>query len=350
VVLVPGTGLVLHGFPFDPQLPTLGEALHPEALDRLEPRALEVPSQVTLVHHPRQGPAVLRYERCSGPQQPPVWTCYGKVYPTRDTADLAHDRLRALGQASPAIEGRPAVYPGPLGYAPALRLLLMEALPGRPVLPGLVKQALGGAPVPDRAGDTTELRSALRTAGHALASLHRTEVRDLPVRTLADELDDVEHELDVVAQVWPEVAASVMECLDARARIPEPVTRVVCHGDFTPSQVLLDGGTPGVVDLDTLCLGDPALDLGRFLAHLQLLSAKVGGDDAAGLVDDLAHDFLRAYGEELGDPPADEGRIRLYLATSLARSALHSCRQLKQGRFDTALSLLRDTHAERISP
>jgi ABC-type multidrug transport system fused ATPase/permease subunit len=350
VVLVPGTGLVLHGFPFDPQLPTLGKALHPEALVRLEPRGLEDPSQVTLVHHPRQGPAVLRYERCDGPQQPPVWTCYGKVYPSRDAADLAHGRLCALGQASPATEGRPAAYPGPLGYAPALRLVLLEALPGRPVLPELVKQTLDGAPVPDRVGDTTELRSALRSAGHALASLHRTDVRDLPVRTLADELNDVEHELDVVARVWPEVAASVMDCLDARARSTEPVTRVVCHGDFTPSQVLLEGGMPGLVDLDTLCLGDPALDLGRFLAHLQLLSAKVGGEDVAGLVDDLAHDFLRAYGEELGDPPADEARIQLYQATSLARSALHSCRQLKQGRFDTALSLLRDTHAERISP
>jgi aminoglycoside phosphotransferase (APT) family kinase protein len=293
---------------------------------------------------------VLRYERCSGPQRPPVWTCYGKVYPSRETAALAHGRLRALGQASPATARRPALYPGPLGYAPALRLVLMEALPGRPVLPELVKQTLGGTPVPERVGDTTELRSALRGAGHALASLHRTEVRDLPARTLADELDAVEHELDVVARVWPEAAASVMECIDARARSTEPVARVVCHGDFTPSQVLFDGGTPGLVDLDTLCLGDPALDLGRFLAHLQLLVAKSGGEHAAGLADDLAQDFLRAYGEELGATPADEGRIRLYQVTSLARSALHSCRQLKQDRFDTALSLLRDTHAERISP
>ena len=225
----------------------------------------------------------------------------------------------------------------------------MEALPGRPVLPELVKQALGGAPVPDRVGDTTELRSALRTAGTPWRRCTGRRCATCPCGPWPTRLDDVEHELDIVAQVWPEVAASVMDCLDARARFPEPVTRVVCHGDFTPSQVLLDGGTPGVVDLDTLCLGDPALDLGRFLAHLHLLSAKVGGDDAAGLVDDLAHDFLRAYGEGSG-PAGRRGTDPAVPGHQPGPSALHSCRQLKQGRFDTALSLLRDTHAERISP
>jgi ABC-type multidrug transport system fused ATPase/permease subunit len=349
VALVPGTGLVLYCFPLDPQLPTLGQALRPEALDRLEPpRGLATPSQVTLVHHPRQGPAVLRYERSDEPRRSPIWTCYGKVYPSRGAADLADSRLRALGQASSSTGGDGAAFPRPLAYAPALRLVLTEALPGRPVIAELVRQRLSGAP--DRMGDTTALRSALRSAGQALASLHGTPVRPLPVRTLADEFEELERELEVVARFWPEVAASVMDCIAPPDSFTEVAPPVLCHGDFTPSQVLLHGGTPGVVDLDTLCLSDPALDLGRFLAQLDLLAAKGGGERAAGLAEDLAHDFLRGYGEAAAKaPPADQGRIHLYKAISLARSALHSCRQLKEDRFDTALSLLRDTHAERIS-
>jgi aminoglycoside phosphotransferase (APT) family kinase protein len=199
-------------------------------------------------------------------------------------------------------------------------------------------------------GDTTALRSALRSAGQALASMHGTPVPTLPVRTLADEFEDLERELEVVARFWPGVAASVMGCIAPPDSFTEVVAPVLCHGDFTPSQVLLHDGTPGVVDLDTICLSDPALDLGRFLAHLELLAAKDGGGRSAGLGEVLAHDFLRGYGVAAATAPlADQGRIRLYKATSLARSALHSCRQLKEDRFDTALSLLRDTHAERIS-
>ena len=49
-------------------------------------------------------------------------------------------------------------------------------------------------------------------------------------------------------------------------------TQVLCHGDFTPSQVLLaDHAVCGVVDFDTVCWSDSAIDLGRFLAQMELL-------------------------------------------------------------------------------
>jgi aminoglycoside phosphotransferase (APT) family kinase protein len=40
------------------------------------------------------------------------------------------------------------------------------------------------------------------------------------------------------------------------------------HRDFYPDQVLVDGDRLYLLDLDLYCLGDPALDIGNFCAHL----------------------------------------------------------------------------------
>jgi aminoglycoside phosphotransferase (APT) family kinase protein len=50
-----------------------------------------------------------------------------------------------------------------------------------------------------------------------------------------------------------------------------PVVPVPIHRDLHDKQVLVEpGGGIGVLDFDTLALGDPALDLGNLLAHLDL--------------------------------------------------------------------------------
>ena len=40
------------------------------------------------------------------------------------------------------------------------------------------------------------------------------------------------------------------------------------HRDFYDTQVLWDGARAWIVDFDQLSVGDPALDLGHFVAHL----------------------------------------------------------------------------------
>jgi aminoglycoside phosphotransferase (APT) family kinase protein len=126
---------------------------------------------------------------------------------------------------------------------------------------------------------------------------------------------------------------------------------VLSHGDFTPSQVLLDGRTAAMVDLDTLCWADPALDLGRYLAHLHLLAAKVDPRRAANLMEELTERFLDGYSRTSARTAAAglaTQRIAFYKATTLARTALHSCRQLKTSRFELAAGLLEDIHARRV--
>jgi hypothetical protein len=53
----------------------------------------------------------------------------------------------------------------------------------------------------------------------------------------------------------------------------EPPDEWIVHGDLYESQVLVDGGTLGLIDLDDLGPGDPLLDAANFSAHLLLLGA-----------------------------------------------------------------------------
>ena len=119
---------------------------------------------------------------------------------------------------------------------------------------------------------------------------------------------------------------------------------MLCHGDFTPSQVLIDGHTVcGIVDFDTVCWGDAAMDLGRFLAHLDLLVTKELGQSAQPLREHLAHSLLAGYRDVVGVAGVDQsllGRVALFRSMSLASTALHACRQLKERRMSLALSLL----------
>jgi hypothetical protein len=312
----------------------------------------DAPPAVSVVHHPREGACVLRYRLRRTPAHSrtgPAPILYGKVY--GDASGARVDRfLRALPDTHTARTGTPsALFPTVVDHHADLRLLLTEALPGSPGIPALVRRwvATGGDGALSDA-----LRRRLRDCALALAALHGSDLATAPVHTARQELTDLEHELEVVRHVWPDEAERVMGSMAAPPSATEaPEDVVLSHGDFTPAQVLLGGPLPAVVDLDTLCWADPALDLGRFIAHLHLLGLKAGGPAARRRVDGLTSEFLSAYADvstRTTSAALASDRIAFYMAATLARSALHACRQLKADRFELATSLLEEVQTRRI--
>jgi aminoglycoside phosphotransferase (APT) family kinase protein len=269
----------------------------------------------------------------------------------------AYHYLRSATATEGGVARPPVRIPTPIHYDSASRLLLTEALPGTSALPGLVKAELsragaGGYPGSESVG----VANLVTACGRALAAIHAGARGQVPSRPLGAVVADLRGELDIVGAVWPEQAEHIRGLIDKTLRdTAEPPTSVLCHGDFTPSQVLVaDGGVTGIVDFDTVCWGDPASDLGRYLAHLDLLATKVAGLDAEPLTTALAAAFIRGYLDATtGRWPADRTlgrRIALYRSLSLARTALHACRQLKDDRLNLALLLLHtaDHRTERV--
>lgn len=105
----------------------------------------------------------------------------------------------------------------------------------------------------------------------------------------------------------------------------DPGAPVPCHRDLHDRQFLFGAGQPALLDFDSLCLADAALDPANLLAHLFLrrLQSLAGADQSS----------VRALGSALieGLAPRANGsfyaQLRFYQATALLRlSAIYALR------------------------
>ena len=94
------------------------------------------------------------------------------------------------------------------------------------------------------------------------------------------------------------------------------------HGDFYAKQVLLDRDRVVVLDFDSATAGDPASDLGLFIAHLE--RGRLRGTVPAHLVEEGTHALLEGYAGSTGRPLP--GMWPVYTAAGLLKLAPHPFR------------------------
>jgi aminoglycoside phosphotransferase (APT) family kinase protein len=114
---------------------------------------------------------------------------------------------------------------------------------------------------------------------------------------LADELRGLDDYTARLAAVRPD-DLPLIEALRAgllawAERLPEAETAVPLHRDFYYSQVLFAGLRLHLIDFDLMALGDPAVDVANFTAHLAYLGLEQF-NDLARFDQDIA-DFLAVY-------------------------------------------------------
>jgi ABC-type multidrug transport system fused ATPase/permease subunit len=353
-LLVPDLRLVLHAFPLDPGLPGLIRATDPsELVEMLGPHLTRsVPGllldgcRVEVVRYAR-GSCVLRYGvawRLASSRRSLKQVVYGKVYGDGQ-GELVGPVVTALRNhlQDGAGSSLPFLVPRFQGYVPDLRLALLEAVPGSPVLPSLLRTRAGTA-APSAAGLTAE--GAVVACARVAAALHRSSIPVGAPHTLAEEIEAVRASVDALAPMAPALATSLHRHLGAVAdlALDPPGPLGVAHGDFHASQVLFDGPTTSLVDFDTVCLAEPALDLGRFTGRLAV-TLRMALDAAGASPDgdeDLPFAFLREYLRASGSEEPDVllARVAAHRTVALARLAVRSWCQLKPHRLRPTLALL----------
>ncbi|WP_374970466.1 phosphotransferase [Terrabacter sp. BE26] len=328
--------------PDDPFLPTLAEVLRRRTVELLLRGAgLESASgtgtpacRAEVVHHPREGACVLRLH--GGGVE-----AYAKVYPREEDATAAAAAAGAAAAAYAVGRGQ-AVRRGGEG----LRLpgVLTVCAPLRTIVLESVTSSGSSHVVTDRPVGPAESARALR-AFHAL----------VPAGPLTDvaassHVDRVRREQALVATAWPDMAERVDESLCEAASVLEDFPRrglepVLCHGDFTPGQLVRARGGLALLDLDTVAFGDPAADLGRFLAYEAVRAARLSRPLAQ--TSDTREAVLAAYGAPRGgeEPARLRVRVAAYERLNLALIALRATRRLKGARAALALTLLDTTDA-----
>jgi len=343
-------------FPVDPDLPTLVDATDDARVTRALAREAPVPlavarCDVSRGHYGRRHRCVLRYEldgdgAGSGSGRR---TLYGKV--AADDRGARALRVMAALRAMPRVEGghAPAI-PEPLLYSPAMRLLVLEELPGAPVVGRLLRMRIRREPA--REPGALGLEQAVEACAHAAAYLHASPVEPGPPRTAAGELAELAAGVDAMRPVAPELASWLearLGTVEDRLAGSSRLAHRLSHGDFTSTQLLADGRACGLVDFDTVCHAEPALDLGQFTAHLRVACRKAerrAGASRAELADRLCERFLDVYARSTpGGPPAARRllrRARAYELVSLLRLAIHSWQKAKTDRLGDALEVIEE--------
>jgi len=161
--------------------------------------------------------------------------------------------------------------------------------------------------------------AAAATAGAALAALHALPPPSgLPVLDGARELASVRAAAAGVDRLLASGSAGAVagRLSPWLADATRPRT---LHGDASADQVVLGAGAPGLIDLDEACGGDPAWDLGSFLADLErrvalgALPRAVATRAGAALLD--------GYVAAGGTPPPDASLAARTAAGILRRAA-----------------------------
>jgi hypothetical protein len=361
--MIEALNMVMYVWPIDGELPTLVEAtdrvrmieifreILPEAL---EPQFVVHDCEIELVSYRRRQRCVLRYTvagRTAGSDEVRRLVVYGKVSAVgKETPkDVVIDALRRRLLQRGAPDG--FVVPRSFGWRPDLQLSLLEALPGEALIGAALQARLRGEPPPEQLPRALSLEEMVATCGHVAAALHTSGLTVGPARTLADELAGLQRELAVLRPLVRELgdrAHAWLGRIEALAEQSGPLRRRLGHGDFKHEQLLFDGTTSALVDFDAICQAEPALDLGKFVAHLEVEARRIQqrASVSSPLGEELVEQFLGAYVGAAGDRLEGEAQLRLrtaiYEAVALVRLVLRSAQDLADLRLHITADLLEE--------
>ncbi|MDH5327896.1 MAG: aminoglycoside phosphotransferase family protein [Gammaproteobacteria bacterium] len=153
--------------------------------------------------------------------------------------------------------------------------------------------------------------TSVKETGQALAELHRQKINTNRLEPF-DDLVDIRQTFESVIAICPQLQNLIDKIgasLSHYIKKLEPITTPI-HGDFYSDQVLVrENHTVSFVDFDRAGLGDPARDLGNFIAHIerQVIAAKLSRT----LADAICKTFIEGY------QPSHQVRSRIDLYTAL---------------------------------
>jgi len=141
-------------------------------------------------------------------------------------------------------------------------------------------------------------------AGRVLGMMHEASAHDPAFKSFGERTVFWQLRVDPfyrrIQERRPEVAVAVQPLIDAMMSRAD----ALCHGDYTPKNMLVHDQGFTLVDYETAHFGDPAMDIGLFLAHL-LLKA-VQRPELRDRYFELVQSFWSGYTQRVSFLPAVE--------------------------------------------
>jgi 5-methylthioribose kinase len=153
------------------------------------------------------------------------------------------------------------------------------------------------------AGDVD--RGVAERAGCVLGTIHEaTASKGALVDSFRDSTVFVQLRVDPFYRRVQERRPEVAEAVERIAERMLAVKEALCHGDYSPKNILVHDQGFTLVDYETAHLGDPTMDLGFFLSHLVLKAVKRHHEREAFF--DLTRAFWAGYARRVRFRPIAE--------------------------------------------
>jgi aminoglycoside phosphotransferase (APT) family kinase protein len=187
---------------------------------------------------------------------------YGKIYFDPPSGRSAHSLLAQLWKQGFAV-GSALSVPEALGFIEEANLLVIRQAEGTPLndlaVSGSLENALGG----------------VRAAARWLAKYHSTKIPSLVAEPPVERIEilDLASALAKAAAECPGSPSLLigmlhdLESIAPRSASSYPMAPV--HGQFRPAHVFTEGSRATVIDIEQICLSDPAKDVARFVHTLK---------------------------------------------------------------------------------
>jgi aminoglycoside phosphotransferase (APT) family kinase protein len=256
----------------------------------------------------------MRYDPLDAPGR---GTLYGKLYSTSEDGERIFRLAKQIAEWL-ALHEEGVTSVRPLAHVAGDAVILYPQIPGTPLSEHLRRT-------------THSLASSLKNTGAALYALHQLPqavAGPLEVHDFVAEVEQIARTSEHVCTLLPSVGATLKALLDQARELyermpPEPPT--FAHGDFKAEHVWVAPGGLTLMDFDKCHVGDPALDLGKFLADLRFWCSVYGQHELR----QAQEQFLAGYGS--GASVERVVRARLYEAIELVKQTVRRVRTLGHG-------------------
>jgi hypothetical protein len=311
---LPAQGLRVQVSPLDALFPQLVRMSDPNYVGDLAARVFSVGNArkserpasryaVTCIRYRPGRRHVLRYDSLDSPE---CGTLFAKVYAGENgvrafrVATLAADWFGQFGEGTTSLR--------PLAYVPEDAVVLYRRILGESLSQYLRNHCQSAG-------------KSLSAVGLALRALHdvpREIVGPLKLHDLAAEIKQIRRSSEHLPTLVPSAGDAIRAMLARATEIDERLPKeqpTFAHGDFISEHIWVSSAGLVLIDFDNCFFADPALDIGKFLADLQLLYANHSLQGVA----EAQKAFLAGYRN--GVSAERVLRARLFEAIKLAKMA-----------------------------
>ncbi|MCL6753523.1 phosphotransferase [Nostoc sp. CCCryo 231-06] len=316
----------------DPKMPFLSAALDPlevqqrftEYLPIVENAQLQ---KIEVIRHKPGRRCLIEYELINNHGQ--TITLIGKIR-AKGTDFNSYELQKLLWETGFADDSADGIsVTQPVGIIPEWQMWLQRKVQGA-FAPGV-----GGAIATQFLTQTNTSFLAKRIAEVA-HKLHQTNISPCRSHSMSDELRILNERIPLVMQQYPEWKKPLEKILAASNHLGENTPELKhcgIHRDFYPDQVIINGSRLYLIDLDLYCEGNPAIDIGNFIAHIKEYSLRILGNSEA------LHDWETALTERFLQLTSDKFKtpIESYITLTLVRHIHISTQFLERRPFTKAL-------------